>query len=154
MIERADANIGCVGIYTPQVTVLAQLESPFVMHLVKTFRDARKYYMLTEPLLGGELFTHLSDCVTFTEARTRFYISSVLLALQHMHGQVCCLPFSAASRVASPEMLSPHCAPRPRRRDCPPAGCLLLAPPLRGAPLAHWRESRPTRGRCAAAAGR
>jgi len=70
-----------------EVTVLAQLESPFVMHLVKTFRDARKYYMLTEPLLGGELFTHLSDCVTFTEARTRFYISSVLLALQHMHGQ-------------------------------------------------------------------
>jgi len=105
MIERADTNIGCVGIYTPQVTVLAQLESPFVMHLVKTFRDARKYYMLTEPLLGGELFTHLSDCVTFTEARTRFYISSVLLALQHMHGQVCCLPFSAASRVASPEQM-------------------------------------------------
>jgi serine/threonine protein kinase len=43
--------------------------------------------MLLEPLLGGELFTHLSDCVTFTEARARFYIASVLLGLQHMHSK-------------------------------------------------------------------
>ena len=42
-------------------------------------RDSRRVYFLIEPLLGGELFSHLADAGTFTEDRARFYAGSVLL---------------------------------------------------------------------------
>jgi serine/threonine protein kinase len=41
--------------------------------------------MLLEPLLGGELFSHLSDTTTFAESRARFYAASILLGLNHIH---------------------------------------------------------------------
>eukprot|EP00242_Pyramimonas_sp_CCMP2087_P014665 CAMPEP_0198203120 /NCGR_PEP_ID=MMETSP1445-20131203/6372_1 /TAXON_ID=36898 /ORGANISM="Pyramimonas sp., Strain CCMP2087" /LENGTH=907 /DNA_ID=CAMNT_0043874371 /DNA_START=201 /DNA_END=2924 /DNA_ORIENTATION=+ len=68
-----------------EVLFLGEVDSPFVLHLVKTFRDESRVYMLLEPLLGGELFSHLSDTTTFAESRARFYAASILLGLNHMH---------------------------------------------------------------------
>mmetsp|Transcript_15058 Transcript_15058/g.29014 ORF Transcript_15058/g.29014 Transcript_15058/m.29014 type:complete len:788 (-) Transcript_15058:272-2635(-) len=68
-----------------EVLVLGETDSPFLMHMVKTFRDQRRVYFLIEPLMGGELFSHLADANTFTEDRARFYAASVLLGLNHLH---------------------------------------------------------------------
>lgn len=68
-----------------EVLVLGEVDNPFLMHLVKTFRDARRVYFLIEPLLGGELFSHLADVNNFTEDRARFYAACVLMGLSCLH---------------------------------------------------------------------
>eukprot|EP00238_Polyblepharides_amylifera_P006267 CAMPEP_0196579758 /NCGR_PEP_ID=MMETSP1081-20130531/24493_1 /TAXON_ID=36882 /ORGANISM="Pyramimonas amylifera, Strain CCMP720" /LENGTH=934 /DNA_ID=CAMNT_0041899429 /DNA_START=182 /DNA_END=2986 /DNA_ORIENTATION=+ len=70
-----------------EVLVLGEVDSPFLMHLIKTFRDKRRVYFLIEPLLGGELFSHLADANTFTEDRSRFYAACVILGLNHLHSK-------------------------------------------------------------------
>lgn len=42
--------------------------------------------MLMEFVVGGEIFTHLRRAKRFSVDITRFYISSLVLVLAHLHG--------------------------------------------------------------------
>jgi len=68
-----------------EVTMLGQVDHPMLMRLVKTFKDASRVYMLMEPLMGGELFVHLSVEQVFKEERAKFYAACVILGLNHLH---------------------------------------------------------------------
>ena len=39
--------------------IMAECESPFIVNLVASFKDAISLYMLQEAVMGGELFTYL-----------------------------------------------------------------------------------------------
>ena len=67
--------------------ILMQLDHPFIIKLVCAFQDDFYVFFLLELLIGGELFTHLRKVQKFSEADTRTYTASVILAFEHMHAK-------------------------------------------------------------------
>ena len=43
--------------------------------------------MLMEPVLGGELFTHLRKCSKFAPDKAQFYLAQVCLVFEHLHSK-------------------------------------------------------------------
>jgi protein-serine/threonine kinase len=67
--------------------ILEIINHPFVAQLYFAFQDSEKLYMLTEYMPGGEMYYHLHKDVYFSEERTKFYISEIILALIYLHKQ-------------------------------------------------------------------
>lgn len=51
------------------------------------FQTGGKLYLILEYMCGGELFRHLNDEGIFLEETACFYLSEIILALQHLHLQ-------------------------------------------------------------------
>lgn len=72
--------------------IMASIDHPFVVNLIRTFQDDRSLYMLIELVQGGELFS-----VIHTETRdgiphpsARFYAACILESLTHLHHRHIC----------------------------------------------------------------
>ena len=63
----------------------ASADSPFIVGLKYSFQTPENLYLVTGFMSGGELFYHLQKEGRFTEARAKFYIAELILALQHLH---------------------------------------------------------------------
>ncbi|ORY14807.1 kinase-like domain-containing protein [Clohesyomyces aquaticus] len=63
----------------------AMAESPFIVGLKFSFQTPTDLYLVTDYMSGGELFWHLQREGRFHEARAKFYIAELILALQHLH---------------------------------------------------------------------
>lgn len=61
------------------------LECPFLVGLKFSFQTEDYLFFITDYKSGGELFWHLQKEGRFTEARARFYIAELVLALEHLH---------------------------------------------------------------------
>ena len=73
---------------TRERNILAELNHPFLLHLVQTYQDESFVFMLTGLCQGGELYSLLhSNRTTFimTESSSKFYASCILDALSYMH---------------------------------------------------------------------
>eukprot|EP00055_Hartaetosiga_balthica_P010781 m.47134 g.47134 ORF g.47134 m.47134 type:complete len:715 (-) comp7312_c2_seq1:206-2350(-) len=67
--------------------VMRALNTPFCAPLYHTYKDSRFIYLLSEALLGGELWRHLRQAGHFMEERARFYIGCVVEAIAYLHNQ-------------------------------------------------------------------
>ena len=65
-----------------------------MVHLQYAFQTNEKLHLILDFARGGELFRHLSDVqkvlasgeeLYFTEHEARFYISEIMMALEHLH---------------------------------------------------------------------
>jgi protein-serine/threonine kinase len=65
--------------------VLQIVKHPFIVELIAAFQTPKKLHFVLEFCAGGELFFHLSRAGRFSEGRTRYYASEILLALQYLH---------------------------------------------------------------------
>ena len=65
--------------------VLEQLEHPFIVRLHGTYADAGAIYLLLSVAMGGDLYRLIEKLGQVPEKVARFYISSVVLALAHIH---------------------------------------------------------------------
>lgn len=65
--------------------VLHSLDSPFLVRLRFSFQTGAHFYLVTDFMSGGELFWHLQRDIRFPEARARFYVAELVLALAHLH---------------------------------------------------------------------
>src|SRR5256884_8309184 len=63
----------------------AMTDSPFIVGLKFSFQTPTDLYLVTDYMSGGELFWHLQKEGRFKEARAKFYIAELILALQHLH---------------------------------------------------------------------
>ena len=63
----------------------AMADSPFIVGLKFSFQTPTDLYLVTDYMSGGELFWHLQREGRFNEARAKFYIAELILALQHLH---------------------------------------------------------------------
>lgn len=63
----------------------AMADSPFIVGLKFSFQTPTDLYLVTDYMSGGELFWHLQREGRFHEARAKFYIAELILALQHLH---------------------------------------------------------------------
>lgn len=63
----------------------AMADSPFIVGLKFSFQTPSDLYLVTDYMSGGELFWHLQKEGRFNEARAKFYIAELILALEHLH---------------------------------------------------------------------
>ncbi|KAK5990632.1 Serine/threonine-protein kinase SCH9 [Cladobotryum mycophilum] len=63
----------------------ATSDSPFIVGLKFSFQTPSELYLVTDYMSGGELFWHLQKEGRFDEARAKFYIAELILAIQHLH---------------------------------------------------------------------
>ena len=57
--------------------ILAEVDHPFIIQLIATFKDRDLLYMVLEYCPGGELFFHLKRLKRFREKDMRFYVAEV-----------------------------------------------------------------------------
>ncbi|XP_071534626.1 ribosomal protein S6 kinase beta-1-like isoform X2 [Panulirus ornatus] len=67
--------------------ILEAVKHPFIVDLVYAFQTGGKLYLILEYLSGGELFMHLEREGIFMEDTACFYISEIILALEHLHSE-------------------------------------------------------------------
>ncbi|CAJ1408005.1 unnamed protein product [Effrenium voratum] len=67
--------------------ILADVDHPFILKLVRTFKDSRFVYILTEFVTGGELFNAIRSLGILSGSQARFYTGSLILALQALHAK-------------------------------------------------------------------
>ena len=66
-------------------TILQNIRSPFLVHLVFAFQTPDKLYMVLDYMAGGELFFWLKKDKRFSEDRCRLYTAEITLALESLH---------------------------------------------------------------------
>ncbi|CAD6888123.1 unnamed protein product [Tilletia controversa] len=67
--------------------ILSQVRHPFIVNLLRSYQDSKSVYMLMDYVPGGEIFSHLRRARRFTADVTRFYIASIILALDYLHAR-------------------------------------------------------------------
>lgn len=65
--------------------LLEKLHHPFIAQLQFAFQDAKKLYLVTEFMQGGELFFHIKRRTGFKEVSAKFYMSQIFLAIDYLH---------------------------------------------------------------------
>jgi len=65
--------------------ILGENDHPFIIHLVRTFKDDRFLYFLTELVTGGELYDAIRRLGILSEAHSQFYFASMGLAIDYLH---------------------------------------------------------------------
>jgi len=68
-------------------TLLAQIRHPFIVCMRGCFMDRVNVYMVMEYVVGGELFTYLSNYNNFTKDMVLFYAAEMLLVLEYLHNR-------------------------------------------------------------------
>ena len=73
-------------VYQERITI-GQLNHPFIVKFVQSFKDKDAVYLLMEPLHGGELFYHIDTSTKkrLEEHVAAFYAMCILSAMKHMH---------------------------------------------------------------------
>lgn len=66
-------------------SILLQLDHPFIVKLVRTFKDSKRLYFLMEFVKGMDLFDVLRKIDCLKECDARFYIACIFLILEHLH---------------------------------------------------------------------
>jgi len=65
--------------------ILSQLDSPWIMKLVKTYKDQKRIYFLLEFINGLDLDVIMRHIGLFTNHDAQFYTASIILMLQYLH---------------------------------------------------------------------
>ncbi|KAJ3254121.1 serine/threonine protein kinase psk1 [Boothiomyces macroporosus] len=66
-------------------SILKDIDSPFIVKLYYAFQSPFRLYLILTYCAGGELFTLLNRERMFTQDASRFYISELLLGIEHLH---------------------------------------------------------------------
>ncbi|KAH6568953.1 hypothetical protein BASA61_006956 [Batrachochytrium salamandrivorans] len=66
-------------------SILEAVRHPFIVKLMYAFQTPEKLYLILSYASGGELFTYLAQERMFSESVACFYISELLLAIEHLH---------------------------------------------------------------------
>jgi len=65
--------------------ILLENDHPFIIKVVKTFKDVNYLYFLTELVTGGELYSTIRLIGLLTKSQAQFYAGSLMLALESLH---------------------------------------------------------------------
>jgi cGMP-dependent protein kinase len=66
-------------------SILAEIDHPFMVKFVRTFRDEAGVYFLMELVTGGELCTALDHLGVLSRHQAQFYMGCLALALEFLH---------------------------------------------------------------------
>lgn len=65
--------------------ILMQLDHPFIVKLVKTFKDSERVYFLMEYVQGQDLFDVIREIIEMTDENSKFFLGCLLLILEYLH---------------------------------------------------------------------
>jgi len=65
--------------------IMTEMDHPFILKMISTWKDKSYLYILLELCQGGELFTRLLELKILDEDTTRFYAACIVLALGSLH---------------------------------------------------------------------
>lgn len=65
--------------------ILLQLDSTFIIKLVKTFKDEKRVYFLQEYVRGIDMFDVLKQKNALSDEEAKFYIACLIEILEHLH---------------------------------------------------------------------
>ena len=68
--------------------LLAENDHPFIIHLVKTFRDNHYLYFLTELITGGELYDAIRQLDLLDRTQSQFYVGCISIAIEYLHSKL------------------------------------------------------------------
>lgn len=71
--------------------ILLENDHPFIVKVVRTFKDQKYLYFLTELVTGGELYKLMRDVGFLTKSQVQFYAGGLILALESLHER--CIAF-------------------------------------------------------------
>lgn len=66
-------------------SILTKVDHPFLVNMIASFQDSKNCYMLMEYVVGGEIFSYLRRAGQFSPDVARFYISTIVLAIEYLH---------------------------------------------------------------------
>ena len=66
-------------------SILEEVRHPFIVKLFYAFQTDSKLYLILDYACGGELFTYLEKEKMLLEDKAIFYISELILAMEHLH---------------------------------------------------------------------
>lgn len=65
--------------------ITAENDHPFIIRLVRTFKDFEYLYFLTELVTGGELYDAIRKLGLLSKFQAQFYLGSIILAIEYLH---------------------------------------------------------------------
>jgi cGMP-dependent protein kinase 1 len=65
--------------------ILLTLDHVFILKLVKSFKDTKRIYFLTEFVRGSDLFDVLRELSIVSERDAKFYVGCLILILEYVH---------------------------------------------------------------------
>lgn len=65
--------------------ILATVQHPFIVNLIESFQDDQNLYLVFDFIQGGELFRLLRKEQVFPNDVALFYITEIILAMEHLH---------------------------------------------------------------------
>jgi protein kinase X len=68
-----------------EYTLLKELDHPFIANLKGFTQDSKFVYLFLEYIPGGDIFTLLRNCEAFSNSRTKFYISQIIVTFDYLH---------------------------------------------------------------------
>ncbi|CAD8213308.1 unnamed protein product [Paramecium octaurelia] len=72
---------------TQEKKVLEQINFPFIMGFVRTFKDDMSIYFLVDFIRGMELFDVIRDIGLLSKPETQFYIGTMILCIEYLHSK-------------------------------------------------------------------
>jgi cGMP-dependent protein kinase len=87
--KKCVCDLGIQEKVLAEKNTLAQMQSEFVVSLVRTYQDHDSIYFLMKPALGGELFELFTSRSGWfgSQAHASFFTVCVCLGLEHMHSK-------------------------------------------------------------------
>jgi len=67
--------------------ILATADHPFIIKMVRTFKDERQVYFLTELLTGGELYQVIRILGLLDRAKAQFYFGCLVLSIEYLQSR-------------------------------------------------------------------
>mmetsp|Transcript_89131 Transcript_89131/g.236849 ORF Transcript_89131/g.236849 Transcript_89131/m.236849 type:complete len:808 (-) Transcript_89131:110-2533(-) len=68
-----------------EVDLLASIEHPFILGIVRTFATPSSVYILTELITGGQLYDQLGRMGVLNRKQAQFYAGTLVIALEALH---------------------------------------------------------------------
>lgn len=65
--------------------ILLENDHPFIVKVLRTFKDVGFLYFLTELVTGGELYSAIREIGILNREQAQFYVGSLILALESLH---------------------------------------------------------------------
>jgi serine/threonine protein kinase len=66
-------------------TILLQCNHPLILSLLFSFQCTSSYYIVTEFINGGNLYSLLKKEGRFNEERSRYYAAEIIISLEYIH---------------------------------------------------------------------
>lgn len=90
VVNRATLSKSLEEALRHEIAILNEMDHPNILRLFETFSTIKRHYLITELVVGGELFDRLVEKSTYTESEARDLSRTLLTALKYCHSKHVC----------------------------------------------------------------